>query len=341
MSNPIRVLLPDGTGYRFAPKVEAMAAGKPFELVLPLDSTEAGIAAVAGDVDAILAYKMPLTRKIIEAAHKARMIQKFGLDCKNIDLAAAREKGIPVYTRSLIRNATVADHAMALMLACARRLLEGHRVVAEARYLEHGYVPKSTGQQNVHHGNWIKVPGVADLLESTVGIVALGDIGTEIARRVRPFGPRICYFQRHRHSEKMEASLGVHYMPLDALIDASDYLILVLPQTPETENLLSRERIARMKPTASVINVGRGGLIDEEALGDALRENRLAAAGLDVFRMEPVPQSSPLLQLPNVVLSPHMAGGSSDRYWKVDVAGVLENIRRHISGEGADGRMDD
>jgi len=340
MTNPIRVLLPDGESYRFAMKVGTMAEGKPFELVIPKKANGDDIAAMAADVDAILAYKAPLTGEIISAARKARMIQKFGLDCKNIDLAAARDRGLPVFTRSLIRNATVADHAMALLLACSRRLIECHRVVAEARYLQYGYEPKSTGQENVHHGNWIKVEGVADLLESTVGIVALGDIGSEIARRVRPFGPRICYYQRNRHGEDIEKSLGVHYMPLDQLIAECDYLILVLPLTPATENLLSRERIARMKPGACVINVGRGGLIDEEALCDALRENRLAMAGLDVFRMEPVPQSNPLLKLQNVVLSPHMAGGTSDRYWKVDVAGALENIRRFISGEGAVGRID-
>ncbi len=339
MSNPIRVLVPDGVNYRFSMKVEAMAEGKPFKLLIPAEPGEAGIVAVAGAADAIFAYKAPITRAVLDAAPHARMIQKYGLDCKTIDLAAAREKGVSVFTRSLIRNATVADHAMALMLACARRLIECHRVVAEAQYLRHGYVPKSTGQQNVHHGNWIKVEGVGDLLESTVGIVALGDIGVEVARRVRPFGPRICYYQRTRHSEQLEQSLDAHYLPLDELIEKSDYLILVVPLTPETENLLNRERIARMKPGACVINVGRGGLIDEDALYEALRDKRLAAAGLDVFRMEPLPESSALRSLPNIVLSPHMAGGSSERYWQVDVAGSLENIRRHISGEGASGLL--
>jgi len=340
MANPIRVLLPDGESYRFAMKVGAMAEGKPFELVIPKSANGDDVLKLATDVDAILSYKAPLTRAIIQAAGKARIIQKYGLDCKNIDLAAAREKGIPVFTRSLIRNATVADHALALMLACARRLLECHRVVAEAQYLKHGYVPKPTAQENVHHGNWVKVQGVADLLESTVGIVALGDIGCEIARRVRPFGPRICYFQRNRHDEKTETSLGVEYLPLDHLIVQSDYLILVVPLTPGTENLLSRERIARMKPTACVINVGRGGLIDEDALVDALRGGKLAGAGLDVFRWEPLPDTSPLRTLQNVVLSPHMAGGSSDRYWQVDVASVLENIRRYLNGEKAMGLVE-
>lgn len=340
MSDPIRILVPEGSSYRFAWKVEAMAEGKPFRIIAPQDSSEAVMIAAAADADAILSYKAPLTRAVIAAAKNARMIQKFGLDCKNIDLAAARERKLPVFTRSLIRNATVADHAMALMLACARRLLECHRVVADAQYLAHGYVPKPTAQENVHHGNWIKVQGVADLLEATVGIVALGDIGTEIARRLKPFGPRICYFQRNRHSEKTEKALDVHYLPLDELIAAVDYLILVVPQTPETVNLLSRERIARMKPGACVVNVGRGGLIDEAALCEALRSNKLAAAGLDVFQWEPVPKDNPLLALPNVVLSPHMAGGSSDRYWQVDVAGVLENIRRFVSGEPAAGLLD-
>jgi phosphoglycerate dehydrogenase-like enzyme len=316
-----------------------MAQGGPFAIVLPHALTEEGVAAAACDADAILAYKAPITRAILDAATNARMIQKFGVDCKNIDLAAAREKRIPVFTRALIRNATVADHAVALMLACARRLLECHRVVAEARYLEHGYVPRQAGQQNVHHGNWIKVAGVSDLLEATVGIVALGDIGVEIARRVRAFGPRICYYQRRQHSRAVEAALDAHYLPLEELIGTADYLILAVPLTPETENLLSRERIARMKPTASVINVGRGGLIDEDALCDALRAGRLAMAALDVFRWEPLPQSSPLIGLPNVVLSPHMAGGSSERYWQVDVAGALDNIRRFFAGGHPTGRL--
>ncbi len=339
MSNSIRVLVPDGTNYRFSWKVETMARGQPFEVVVPEAVTEAGIAAAAGGSDMILAYKAPVTRAVLDAAPKTRMIQKFGIDCKNIDLAAARDKGIPVFTRSLIRNATVADHAMALMLACARRLPESQRVVAEARYLELGFIPRQTGQQNVHHGNWIKVAGVGDLLEATVGIIALGDIGTEIARRVRPFGPRICYYQRRQHTPEIEAALDAHYLPLDELIAAADYLILAAPLTPETENLLSRERIARMKPTASVVNVGRGGLIDEDALYAALRDGKLAMAGLDVFRWEPLPRGSPLMTLPNVALTPHMAGGSSDRYWEVDVAGVLENIRRFFAGEQTTGQL--
>jgi phosphoglycerate dehydrogenase-like enzyme len=340
VTDAIRVLVPDGTNYRFSWKVETMAKGRPFAVLVPETITEAGIAAAARDAEAILAYKAPITRAVLEAAPGARMIQKFGIDCKNIDLAAARERKLPVFTRSLIRNATVADHAMALMLACARRLIECHRVVAEARYLEHGFVPRQTGQQNVHHGNWIKVPGVGDLLGTTVGIVGLGDIGVEIARRVRPFGPRICYHQRRPHPAAFEATLAAHHLPLDELVAAADYLILAVPHTPETENLLDRGRIARMKATASVINVGRGGLIDEDALCEALREGRLAMAGLDVFRWEPLPESSPLLGLPNVVLSPHMAGGSSDRYWEVDVAGALENIRSFFSGGNPTGQLD-
>lgn len=339
MSGATRVLVPDGMDSPLSKKADTMAKGKAIEVVVPEGVTEEGIAAAARHADVILAYKAPITRAVLDAARNARMIQKFGVDCKNIDLAAARDRGIPVFTRSLIRNATVADHAMALMLACARRLLECHRVVAEARYLEFGYVPRQTGQKNVHHGNWIKVPGVVDLLEATVGIVALGDIGAEIARRVRPFGPRICYYQRRQHTRETEAALDAHYMSLDELIAAVDYLFLVLPHTPETENLLSRERIARMKPTASVINVGRGGLIDEEALCAALRDGKLAMAGLDVFRWEPLPQHSPLISLPNVVLSPHMAGGASERYWDVDVAAVLENIRRFFAGEQTTGQL--
>jgi len=158
----------------------------------------------------------------------------------------------------------------------------------------------------------------------------MGDIGMEIARRCRAFGMDVCYYQRTPHPAATEKSLGIRYLPLDDLLAESDYVVLVVPHTPETEGLIGARQLARMKPSATLVNVGRGGLVDEDALFAALRDGKIAMAGLDVYRNEPLPDTSPLLTLPNVVLLPHMGGGSY-RGWEIDIPAALDNIRRFFA----------
>lgn len=331
----MRLLVADGAASKFASRVRGSPAARPFRLILPEQDTEAALRAGAPEADAILCYQAAIAASVIEAAPALRLIQKHGVNCRNIDIAAATRRNVRVATLPLMRNVTVAEHALALMLACARKIIPGHQAVTAAAYQQLGLEPIVTSQQD-YRSNWAGIQGVTELFQAAAGIVGMGDIGMEIARRCRAFGMTVCYYQRTPHPAAMEESLGIRYLPLDDLLSASDYVVLAIPHTPASEGLIGSRELARMKPAATLINVGRGGLIDEDALAAALGSNRIAMAGLDVYRNEPLPASSPLRSLSNVVLLPHTGGGSY-RSWEIDVPAALRNIERFFAGETADG----
>jgi phosphogluconate 2-dehydrogenase len=171
---------------------------------------------------------------------------------------------------------------------------------------------------------------------ASAGIVGLGDIGMEIAKRCRAFGMEVVYHQRQRHAPEVEVLYEARFLPFDGLLETVDYLVLILPHTAATDGLIGAAELARMKPSATLINVARGGVVDEVALVDALRSRQIAMAGLDVYREEPLPASSPLLDMPNVVLAPHTGGGSY-RSRQLDRPAGLANIKRFFRGERAEG----
>ena len=335
MGERIKLMLADGAARKFTRRLRESPAAGAFDLIIPEDDSEAAQLASAPQADAMLVYQAEVPASVIRAATALKFIQKHGLNCRNIDVAAATARNVRVATVPLLRNVTVAEHALALMLACARKVVPGHLAVSGAVYQSMGLEPAATTQRN-YSSNWARIEGVTELFHATVGIVGMGDIGSEIAKRCRAFGMPLCYYQRTRHPAAVEESLGVRYLPFDELLAVSDYVVLVVPHTPETEGLINARALARMKPAATLINVGRGGLVDEQALYEALRDKRIAMAGLDVYRNEPLPVSSPLRTLPNVVLLPHTGGGSY-RSREVDVPASLGNIQRFFSGQGAGG----
>jgi phosphoglycerate dehydrogenase-like enzyme len=328
----IHLLLADGAASNFVRRVREAPASRGFELLVPATRSEADLQALAPGADAILAYEAPITAPVIRAAPSLKLIQKHGLNCRNIDVAAATECRVRVATLPLLRSVSVAEHALALMLACARKVIPGHRAVSGAVYREMGLEPVVTAQRT-YRANWAGIEGMTELFGSTVGIVGMGDIGMEIAKRCRAFSMQVIYFQRTPHPKAIEEAMGIRYSPFDDLVAASDYLVLAVPHSPETEGLIGAGTLARMKSTATLVNVGRGGLIDEAALAGALRDRKIAMAGLDVYRREPLPADSPLRELPNVVLAPHTGGGSY-RSWEVDTPAVLRNIERFFEGKG-------
>jgi lactate dehydrogenase-like 2-hydroxyacid dehydrogenase len=335
MTAPIRLLVADAATSRFGQRVLNSPAAASFRLLLAEHHTRDALLATAPEAEAILCYQAEVTGQLIEAAPGLRLIQKQGLNCKNIDVAAASRRNVRVATLPLMRSITVAEHALALMLACARKVVAGHHAVTEAVYREMGLEPVATSQ-STYRGNWARIDGVSELHHATAGIVGMGDIGMEIAKRCCAFGMRVVYHQRTPHPSAVEASLGIRYLSLDELLSASDYVVLAIPHTPESEGLIGARELARMKPSAILVNVGRGGLVDEDALAAALRERRIAMAGLDVYRTEPLPVTSPLLMVPNVVLLPHMGGGSY-RTWEVDIPAALRNIERFFAEGAAEG----
>jgi len=248
--------------------------------------------------------------ELLDAVPTVRHVTSYGVGVNHIDLDACRKRGVVVTNTPGVLTDATADHAMALLLAAARRVAEGDRLVRAA--------------------GWKKVDPAfllgTEVTGKTLGIVGFGRIGQAVARRAAGFSLRILYT-----SPKEVEFPGARRVPLDALLAESDFVSLNTPLTPQTENLLSRERIARMKPGAVVVNTARGAVVDDDALADALESGRLAAAGLDVFRDEPrVPER--YLRLENVVLTPHI--GSGTRETRAAMARmVLEEVARVARGE--------
>jgi lactate dehydrogenase-like 2-hydroxyacid dehydrogenase len=331
MPDPIRLMIADTTSGKYPERVKDYSQGMPFDLIYPEGGGEESKKAAAREAEAILCYKTELSGEVIKSAPSLKFIQKHGLSLKNIDMAAAREMGAQVATMPLMRNASVAEHALTLMLCCIRKAIPGHKAVTEAAYLDLGVEPIVTSQWDMKT-NWTGIEGISELFGASVGIVGLGDIGMDIVTRCRAFNMEVFYYQRTPHLKEVEKAFDATYLPLEKLLAEVDFVVLIIPHTPKTEGIIGARELARMKPTAILINVGRGGLVDEDALAEALRSGVIAMAGLDVYRREPLPESNPLRLLPNVVLFPH-TGGGSNRSWGVDVPAVLENILKFFRGE--------
>lgn len=254
-------------------------------------------------VDVLLAAVVPVGREELDLLPDLRLVANYGVGYDTVDVPACRERGIAVTNTPGVLDAAVADLTLALILACRRHLVESDRFVRERRWREGWARPELLGR---------------DLAGSTLGLVGLGRIGTEVARRAGAFGMRVVH---HRRSDGL---------PLDDLLGTADVVSLHVPLTPETRDLISRERLARLQDGATLINTARGAIVDEGALVDELVSGRISA-GLDVFANEPrVPER--LLGLSNVVLAPHIASATVET--RAAMTRVLvENVLAFLRGE--------
>lgn len=201
----------------------------------------------------------------------------------------------------------VAEHVFALLLALRKQIVTGHAAVVANVWRDGVTAPLYTDQR-AHTFNWSGIENIGWLYGETLGIIGFGRIGKAIARRARAFDMNVLYYNRHRLSLFEERRLEVDYADIDELVSRADAITLNLPFTQQTEHIIGREQLARMKPTAVLINAARGRVVDEEALTEALQKRRIAGAGLDVLVYEPPPTDNPFLKLDNVVFSPHTAG---------------------------------
>lgn len=250
----------------------------------------------------------------IQALDGIRIIANVAVGFDNIDLAAATNKGIMVTNTPDVLTDTTADFAFALLLAAARRVVEGHRFV--------------------HSGQWrtwrIDLLVGHDIHHRTIGIFGMGRIGQAMARRAAGFSMRILYHDAQRAAAPMEQSLGLEFVSKEDLLRQSDFVTLHVPLLPETRKLIGPDQLRMMKPTAILVNTSRGPVVDEAALAEALKEKTIAGAGLDVFECEPTVHP-PLLNLENVVLAPHIASASIDTRRKMSLM-AAENILAALKG---------
>jgi D-3-phosphoglycerate dehydrogenase len=252
------------------------------------------------DADAVLLSAAPISREVIAALERCRVIVRYGVGVDTVDLDAATERGIVVAKVLDFCTEEVANHALMMILALARRL----------RQLD----------ADMREGHWHRRGGspIRTVWGETLGILGFGAIGRDLASKARVLGMRVVACDPYVE-ESVFREAGVTRCELLELVESSDYVSLNAPATTETHHVIGGEELARMKPSAFLINTARGALVDESALIEALRLGRIGGAGLDVFEEEPLPQDSPLRSLENVVLTPHTGGLSVESLRKVRV----------------------
>ncbi|XOB99312.1 2-hydroxyacid dehydrogenase [Deinococcota bacterium DY0809b] len=292
------------TGYRVEVWTEFLAP--PREVLLERVRGAAGLITMLEDrVDAEL---------MDAAGPDLKVIAQYAVGLDNVDLAAARERGIVVtHTPGVLTDAT-ADLAFALLAAAARRVVEGHDYVRR-------------GEWKTWHPELLLGP---ELHGATVGVVGFGRIGQAFARRARGFEMKVLYASR-RPKPEAEAALAAERVELDELLARADFVSLHTPLTPETHRLMNAERLARMKEGAVLVNTARGKVVDTEALLDALEHGPLFAAGLDVTDPEPLPADHPLLGHPRVVVTPHI-GSAGLRTRRRMAEMVAHDLRAVLEG---------
>jgi len=267
--------------------------------------------------DAVGLYAMwteRIDQELLDAAPKLRTVSVMAVGVENADMAACTARGVSVgWIPEAVTEAT-ADQAMALLLALSRRIVDGHRYVREGRWRD-----------------WSPLVLMGhDVFGKTVGFVGFGRIGQAIARRMRGFNMPILYHARHRRPAA-EAELGAQHRDFDALLAEADIFVLILPLTPETHHLIDAAAIAKMKPGALIVNVARGGVLDPQALYDALAAGYLGGAALDVTEPEPINPDSPLLTLDNCLIVPH-TGTTTIETREQMTALCIQNLVNGIEG---------
>jgi len=255
-----------------------------------------------------------ITAEQIAAAPKLRMIQMPGVGYENIDVGAADARGIPVAITPEGTIVGVSEHVVLLMLAIYKHLTEAHNALKEGRWIH----------DDLRH--------VALMLErKRVGILGMGRIGCEVAKRLRGFDVELVYHDIHRQTAENEQVMGIRYLSLDELLSTADLITLHVFLAEGSKHLIGGRELGLMKRTAVLINTSRGGVVDEQALFVALKERRILAAGLDVFEVEPTPADNPILTLDNVLVTPHMATANRDAMIQKSEA-CYANFRRVLDG---------
>jgi D-3-phosphoglycerate dehydrogenase / 2-oxoglutarate reductase len=304
------------------PEVRTVIAGEcpaSIELRMATSGSPEERRALAQDAAFFIGGITPIPASLMDAAPGLRLIQKWGIGVDKIDLAAAQARGIPVTITAGANAIPVAEFTLLLMLAVLRRL-----PYREAQ-LRGGEWNRARGDTRVE---------ARQLRGKLVALVGLGAIGRQVARRLRAFETEVRYFDIRRPTAAEEQALGVRFQELDALLPEAHIVSLHVPYTEATRRMLSRERIARLRPGAIVINTARGEVVDEVALAEALAAGHLGGAGLDVFGGEPPAADHPLLGLrvPGLVLAPHVAGSVFDNVANV-ARHAFRNIQRVLDGQ--------
>jgi D-3-phosphoglycerate dehydrogenase len=290
MSKP-KVLVADPIAQR---GIDELSVGGALDVVVKLGLKEAELIEIIGDFAALVVRsETKANAKVIEAAHKLKVIGRAGVGVDNVDVEAATKRGIIVMNTPGGNTISTAEHAFSLMVSTARN------------------IPQADA--SVKSGKWDRKTFVGvELYNKTLAILGMGRIGTEIARRAIAFGMRVLAYDPYL-SPSRARSLQVELVEnLDDIVPQADFITMHMPLTAETKYMLNAERLAKTKKGVRIVNCARGGLIEEAALIEALKSKQVAAAALDVFEQEPLPAGSPLRDLPNLVMTPHLGASTAE-----------------------------
>lgn len=256
-----------------------------------------------------------VNEEVLSAGENLKVVANLAVGFDNIDLEAATARGIIVSNTPDVLTETTADLTFVLLMATARRIVEAAEYVKAGKW--EGWSPYLLAGHDIH--------------SKTIGIVGMGKIGEAVARRAKGFGMNILY---HNRSRKVEAEheIGAQYTSFEDLVSKSDYVVSLAPLTPETRNLFTADVFSKMKKSAIFINAGRGPVVDEQALYEALKNGEIAAAGLDVFEKEPISADHQLLQLPNVTALPHI-GSASTETRTIMIKLCCANVKAVLTGD--------
>jgi phosphoglycerate dehydrogenase-like enzyme len=249
-------------------------------------------------------------------AKRLKLVQVLSAGYDQVNIAGARTARVPICSNGGANSVAVAEHTIMLILAVYRKLVTFHQNVASGRW---------------HQG----IPRIVDVFElegKTIGLVGLGNIGQQVARRLKPFDANLIYYDSFRRSPEEEARLGIQYVPFNTLLETADVVSLHVPLNDDTRHMIDAAALGRMKPKAVLINTCRGEVVNERDLIAALQQGRILGAGLDTQEKEPADPSNPLLTLPNVTLTPHSAGPTVDSFRKRYQNGYA-NIQRVAAGQ--------
>ncbi len=284
--------------------------------VLPASASDAEKTAALQGVEFLVLHPATFSAELMRQAKSLRHIQLLSAGYDKVDIKAAAELGIPVSTNGGANSWAVAEHAVMLLLSTYKRLVECDASVRAG-----------TWRKPVNGFNTFEVAG------KTIGVVGAGNIGKKVAARLKAFETNIIYYDAFP-SKEIEETLGAKRVDLDELVSTADVLTLHAPLLDSTRGMFGAAQFAKMKQSTVIINTSRSELIDEPALIDALREKKIAAAALDVFPEEPIPEGHPLLSLDNVIVTPHTAGHSYEGWFRRSRT-AWENIVKVSRGEKA------
>ena len=299
--------------------IESLTPGLTFEVIEAHRMPEDKLVAEVADADILLGDytgATPVTRKVVEAAKKLKLIQQPSVGYNHIDVAACTDADIPLANTPGANDIGVAEHTIMLAMACLKRL--------------------TFYNAKTHTGEWMftyaQRTGVFELNGKTYGLLGMGRTARATAQRLAPFGVRLLYYDIVRMSDEDEKKYNATYTELAELLKVSDIVSLHLPLTKETTHVINAEKLALMKSSAVLINVGRGALVDEAALADALQTQKIAMAAVDVFVEEPPPLDHPFFGLENIILTPHLAGSTRESGGRI-LGMAMDNLIRVMKGE--------